>query len=139
MTCSSFHDFSAQNCESNYHLFMLGLLIAMHDGSSSQLKSNRESGIGKFDVLLETDDKKNVFIFEFKISLSKNCMVTNVQKSMNQIEDKKYDCETSLITDNKVLIAICFYRKECLVNYKLYKRKEFSSDFQLDTSNIFIS
>ena len=46
---SSF-DLSANEIEKSYHLFILGLLVQFHD--LFQVKSNRESGYGRYDITL---------------------------------------------------------------------------------------
>lgn len=77
-----------------YHGFVLGMLVELRD--RYEVKSNRESGYGRYDVMLiplsENDD---AIILEFKVhdpSEEKNLEET-VQAALAQIEKKKYDTE----------------------------------------------
>ena len=75
-----------------YHGFVLGLLVELK--SRYEISSNRESGFGRYDVMLkplnETDD---AIILEFKLYNSKKekDMEETVQNALKQIEDKKYE------------------------------------------------
>ena len=81
-----------------YHGFVLGLLVDL--ASEYTVKSNRESGFGRYDVIIEPfDKKKDAFILEFKVhedSEEKNLEDT-VKAAKRQIEEKKY--ATELIND----------------------------------------
>ncbi len=61
-----------------------------------EVKSNRESGYGRYDVMLiPTDKRDNAFILEFKVhdpEEEKNLQDT-VQAALKQIEEKQYDVE----------------------------------------------
>ena len=77
-----------------YHGFVLGMPVELRD--RYVVKSNRESGYGRYDVMLiplsENDD---AIILEFKVhdpSEEKNLEET-VQAALAQIEKKKYDTE----------------------------------------------
>ncbi len=77
-----------------YHGFVLGMPVELRD--RYEVKSNRESGYGRYDVMLiplsENDD---AIILEFKVhdpSEEKNLEET-VQAALAQIEKKKYDTE----------------------------------------------
>ena len=74
-----------------YHGFVLGLLVDLCE--RYLLTSNRESGFGRYDVMLEplhTEDE--AFILEFKIHQPKkeNSMEDTVQAALKQIEEKDY-------------------------------------------------
>ncbi|MCM1235770.1 MAG: PD-(D/E)XK nuclease domain-containing protein, partial [Ruminococcus flavefaciens] len=75
-----------------YHGFVLGLLVDLK--GRYEITSNRESGFGRYDVMLrplkETDD---AIIMEFKIFNAKKeqDMEETVQNALQQIEDKKYE------------------------------------------------
>ena len=82
--------------EKFYHGFVLGLMIELV--GEYRLTSNRESGFGRYDVMLEPVDKnKNAIIIEFKVYNSKKekSLEETVETALKQIEDKKY--EASLI------------------------------------------
>ena len=79
-----------------YHGFVLGLIADM--GEEYVITSNRESGLGRYDVMIEPRDKeKNAFILEFKVHDSKEekTLEDTVQSALSQIEEKLY--ETDLI------------------------------------------
>ena len=63
------------------------------------LTSNRESGFGRYDVMLEPKDKKDIaYIFEFKVHNPKKevSLEDTVMVAKKQIEEKQY--ETALVT-----------------------------------------
>ena len=77
-----------------YHGFVLGLLVELRD--QYELKSNRESGYGRYDVMLIPRElKKPAIILEFKVldPDEENGLADTVQSALRQIEDKHYDAE----------------------------------------------
>ena len=77
-----------------YHGFVLGLLVDLRERYS--VTSNRESGFGRYDVLLEPLDKEkdDAMIFEFKVinkRKGENDLEDTVAAALKQIEDKKYE------------------------------------------------
>lgn len=80
------------NPERFYHGFVLGLLVELSDRYI--VTSNRESGYGRYDVMIEPKDKnKYGFIFEFKVHdpNSESNLQHTVQAALDQIEKKQYD------------------------------------------------
>lgn len=79
-----------------YHGFVLGLMVNL--GKRYALISNRESGLGRYDVMLEPLNKEDdAFILEFKVmdENEEKDLSETVQAALKQIEDMKY--EASLI------------------------------------------
>ena len=80
--------------ENFYHGFVLGLMVELKD--SYYITSNRESGYGRYDVMLEPmEQEKPGFVLEFKVQ-NKEAEATlkdTVAVALKQIEDKKYDTE----------------------------------------------
>ena len=76
-----------------YHGFVLGLLVEVRD--LYEIRSNRESGYGRYDVMLIPKTKKNDgIILEFKVKESEEkTLEETVQMALAQIESKKYDAE----------------------------------------------
>lgn len=77
-----------------YHGFVLGLLVELQ--GSYRLKSNRESGLGRYDVMLEPLDKaKDGIIMEFKVRRprTEESLEDTVAAALQQIEEKHYDQE----------------------------------------------
>ena len=75
-----------------YHGFVLGLLIEMRD--RYEVRSNRESGYGRYDVMLiPKNEKDNAMILEFKVKNARKTLQETVQEALAQIETKRYDTE----------------------------------------------
>lgn len=77
-----------------YHGFVLGLLVELRE--SYLVKSNRESGYGRYDVMLIPKEKQNdAIVMEFKVfdKESEKKLEDTVQAALKQIEDKFYDEE----------------------------------------------
>jgi hypothetical protein len=78
-----------------YHGFVLGLVVELED--IYEIKSNRESGFGRYDVMLKPFDKtKKAFIFEFKVKDTDDDETTledTVKNALLQIDEKQYEQE----------------------------------------------
>ena len=106
--------------ENFYHGLVIGLLVELRD--RYEIKSNRESGLGRYDVMLRPKDKKdNAVIIEFKSkrrsekgkSLDELC-----DMALKQIEDKKYEAELLSAGYEKekiIKLAFAFEGKEVLI------------------------
>ena len=73
---------------------MLGLLVDLQD--KYRLRSNRESGFGRYDVMLEPlDDSVDGVIIEFKVrkTRTENSLEDTVAAALAQIEEKQYEQE----------------------------------------------
>lgn len=73
-----------------YHGFVLGLIVELAD--RYVITSNRESGFGRYDIMLEPrKPESNAIIIEFKVQHSpeKN-LADTVQKALQQIEERNY-------------------------------------------------
>ncbi|MHC1685763.1 MAG: AAA family ATPase [Clostridiaceae bacterium] len=117
----SYFDVSAKEPEKVYHAFVLGMLISLSD--DYYVKSNKESGYGRYDVMLIPKDSNNLgIIMEFKkINYFSNESVEEaVKEALKQIEDMKYKAE---LEENKVKnileLAIVFKGKEVSVTRRL--------------------
>lgn len=74
-----------------YHGFVLGLMVDLADRYS--ITSNRESGFGRYDVMLEPRNKaEDAFIFEFKVHDpdEEHSLEDTVAAALKQIEEKRY-------------------------------------------------
>ena len=74
-----------------YHGFVLGLIVELAD--RYYISSNRESGFGRYDVMLEPINKADkAFIFEFKVyNPSKDSdLKAAAENALAQIEQRKY-------------------------------------------------
>lgn len=81
----SYHDLKGEP-ENTYHMILLGMFAHLSGGY--WIKSNRESGFGRYDILLKAKDKKNFSaVIEIKSSIEK------AADGMEQIEEKAYSTE----------------------------------------------
>ncbi|WP_462348804.1 AAA family ATPase [Holdemanella biformis] len=102
--------------EAFYHGMMLGLCAVL--GSQYKVRSNRESGLGRFDVeLLPMMQGIPGFIFEFKHTKDINVDLDSLANSaLRQIDDMKYDTELKDFgVKNIVKIGIAFRQKSAVV------------------------
>ena len=78
-----------------YHGFVLGLMVDMSEHYI--IKSNRESGFGRYDIMIYPKDitKGDGIIIEFKVRKEKKekDLEETVRAALKQIEDKKYEAE----------------------------------------------
>lgn len=96
--------------ESFYHGMMLGLCAIL--SNQYQIKSNRESGLGRFDIqLIPLAKEIPGFIFEFKYTKDPHINLESLADSaLKQIEEKKYDTElldAQVHSIAKIGIAFC--------------------------------
>ena len=104
--------------EDFYHGLILGMTLYLD--RDYYVNSNRESGLGRYDVIIEPKNKNNRgFILEFKVVKDEKDLENTAKEAIEQIIDKKYD--TSLkergIKDI-TLIGIIFFGKIIKVNYQ---------------------
>ena len=102
--------------EAFYHEMMLGLCAVL--GSQFKVRSNRESGLGRFDIeLLPMVKGIPGFIFEFKHTKDINVDLDSLANSaLKQIEDMKYDTELNDFgVEDIVKIGIAFRQKSAVV------------------------
>lgn len=77
--------------EKFYHGFVLGLMVELSERYS--VTSNRESGFGRYDVMLEPRSRRDdAIILEFKVrdSEDEKTLQDTVKAALQQIEDKQY-------------------------------------------------
>lgn len=103
-----------------YHGFVLGMVVNLSD--TYKVRSNRESGFGRYDVMLEPYDKtKKAFIFEFKVLDPDEDEVTledTIASAHRQMNEKRYEAELITQGFNPQQIrkyGFAFQGKECLI------------------------
>ena len=79
-----------------YHGFVLGLIAEQTD--IYEIRSNRESGFGRYDVMMipkKRDNRYPAVIMEFKVrnAIKEVNLEESVQAARKQIEEKNYDAE----------------------------------------------
>ena len=88
----SYMDVGENTAENFYHAFVLGMLVGLKD--SYYVNSNRESGIGRYDIMLEPKQKNgNSFIMEFKVYKEdrEKTIEDTIENAKRQIEKKGYE------------------------------------------------
>ena len=88
----SYMDIGENTAENFYHAFVLGMLVGLKD--SYIVNSNRESGLGRYDIMLEPKDKnENSFIMEFKVmeDMEEKTIEDTIENAKKQIEEKEYE------------------------------------------------
>ena len=91
-----------------YHGFVLGLIVDL--SNQYRITSNRESGLGRYDVVMEPLDKKlNAVVMEFKVfhPAKEKDLKETVKNALKQIAGKKYDEE--LLAKGIEKERICHY------------------------------
>lgn len=97
MTTFSYFDVGQNEPERFYHGFVLGLIADQTD--IYEIQSNRESGFGRYDVMMipkiKETKKYPAIIMEFKVRNIKReeSLEDTVQTAMTQIKEKCYDAE----------------------------------------------
>ena len=88
---------SDEEPERFFHGFVLGLMV---DQSENYIiTSNRESGFGRYDIMLEPKDKQSKkypgIVIEFKVinPRKESLLEETVEAALKQIEEKNYDAE----------------------------------------------
>lgn len=87
-------DSSSGEPERFYHGLVLGLMV--EQAERYEVRSNRESGFGRYDVMLiPKKDNLPAIVMEFKVRNPgrEQTLEATAQSALNQIEDKNYDAE----------------------------------------------
>jgi len=87
----SFMDVGENTAENFYHAFVLGMLVGLKD--NYYVKSNRESGFGRYDIMLEPKDKNgNSFVMEFKVleDAEEKTIEDTIENAKKQIKERRY-------------------------------------------------
>jgi len=91
VTAMSFFDIGAEP-EKVYHAFVMGLLLWLAPGY--QVKSNRESGYGRYDIMIIPEDPAKLgYIIEFKKVRRNETVESAVESALKQIDERKYETE----------------------------------------------
>ena len=104
--------------ENFYHGLFLGMSFYLDN--KYLLKSNREAGLGRYDVLIEPINKKErAFVLEFKVTDSEKNLENFSKEALEQIINKKYNIELIKKGIKDITyIGIAFYKKQLRISYK---------------------
>ncbi|HHW01454.1 MAG TPA: AAA family ATPase [Thermoanaerobacterales bacterium] len=115
----SYFDVGENSAENFYHAFILGLLVNIE--GKYKIKSNRESGYGRPDVMIIPEDhtKKGV-VMEFKTVRSgdERALETKADESLEQIKKMNYTAELAGSGIKEALeVAVVFHGKKVWIKY----------------------
>ncbi len=103
-----------------YHGLVLGMVVNLSD--TYKVRSNRESGFGRYDVMIEPLDKtKKAFILEFKVidlDEDEKTLEDTLANAHAQIEEKQYEAElisSGYLPEQIRKYGFAFRGKECLI------------------------
>ena len=107
----SYHDLGGEP-EKVYHALVLGMMVWL--SGRYTIRSNRESGYGRYDLMLTPNDPAKIgIIIEFKCVYDSEKPEDVLSQALKQIEERKYTAELEEAGIKKVLkIAIAFRGKE---------------------------
>ncbi len=102
-----------------YHGFVLGLIVELSD--RFRITSNRESGFGRYDVMLTPkNNHDNAIILEFKVqdTEEEKTLKESVEAALRQINEKKYEAELiaeGIMPERIRKYGFAFAGKKCLI------------------------
>ena len=111
----SFHD----SYENFYHGFLAGILAKLRS-YNYKVKSNRENGMGRSDIIVQSTVKKGkAIIIEIKVAKDIKDLEKKCNEALEQIEKNKYDVELIQYGYKDILkYGITFFKKKCMVKLK---------------------
>jgi len=117
LTSVSYNDTKKGN-EAFYHGLIMGMGLYLEGEYIT--KSNIESGLGRYDFLIEPKNKsKRAFIMEFKSTDSVQKLEEVSKEALQQIEDKKYNVSLKQNGIKEITcIGIAFCGKQIKISYK---------------------
>ena len=104
--------------EKYYHNILLGMILSLQ--KEYDITSNRESGSGRYDIVLEPKDRnKTAFVLEFKVGDNEEELEKLSQVAIEQIEKKEYASSMKAKGINDILaVGIAFYKKKIRVKFE---------------------
>lgn len=102
-----------------YHGFVLGLMVDLAD--RYHITSNRESGFGRYDVMLEPKKKEDpAFVLEFKVHnpAKESSLEETADNALKQIDTKQYDrmlVEKGITVERISHLGLAFEGKKVLI------------------------
>ena len=118
---SSLSYFDTEKDEKYYKIFLIGIFIIL---ANDYIRlSERESGYGRADLVLEPKNKTNpAYIFEFKVVNNEDELENYAKTGFEQIKEKEYDVELRNRGIDKIIcVGLAFYRKKLKMKYEIMK------------------
>ena len=119
---SSLSYFDTEKDEKYYKIFLIGIFIIL---ANDYIRlSERESGHGRADLVLEPKNKINpAYIFEFKVVNNEDELENYAKAGFEQIKEKEYDVELrNRGTGRIVCVGLAFYRKKIKMKYEIMEK-----------------
>jgi len=109
----SFFDTDKREPEKIYHVFLFGMAL----GAKFKCESNRESGFGRYDLLIEGD--AFYAVLEFKRADNSDGLEKKAEEALRQIDKQKYYARAK---NNKPIykVGVACYKTECAVKTVLH-------------------
>ena len=104
----SYYDYS----EEFYHVFIAGLFPS----NVYYVKSNRESGLGRYDLLVADRIGKKAAILEFKTVKRESDIQSAINEALTQIDERKYNLDFRRYDVS--CYAVVFYKKSATVKLR---------------------
>lgn len=106
-TTISYHDYK----EDFYHAFVAGLFT----GAGYIVKSNRERGYGRADIIVRDRRNRRVILIEAKHADRLSHLEAECRDAIKQIDDRRYTVEFEKGFLSVISYAMAFFDKRCLV------------------------
>ena len=103
----SYHDYH----EDYYHAFLAGLFV----GLGYSVDSNKESGLGRFDIRAKDRKNRRVLIIEAKKADSAAQMEAACNEAIKQIVDKGYTRAVEPGYETVLCYGIAFFQKSAMI------------------------
>ena len=121
MQSGSYFDFNSNTSEQIFHVFILGLVIGLRDRYN--IHSNKESGLGRFNVIcIPKDKEESAILLEFKVSDAAELLIEKAKEALLQIKEKQY---IELLKQQEIksvlAIGLSFYGKQMELIYEVQK------------------
>ncbi|BBE30377.1 hypothetical protein OSSY52_05180 [Tepiditoga spiralis] len=121
----SYFDVSGEEPERFYHGLILGMSVGLKE--KYIIKSNRETGLGRADVILIPKDKtdKGIIIEFKKFYKNEKTLLNSAKNGLKQINEKRYEEEIKSYGINDIIkVSIAFDKKEVEIVSNLDKEEK---------------
>lgn len=112
----SFSYYDGAKEEKFYHNLILGMILYLD--RRYKVCSNKEIGLGRYDIVLEPKHGKDTaYIFEFKVAKTSEELEDKAKEALEQIRKKKYDVDLKEKGYDILYVGMAFCGKEVKVKY----------------------